>query len=148
MNKKTKEKLLDVAAELVVSPLALYAKASELKDKFDESETGKTINSTLQQAGDDVAGAAKSFAESETGQLIKDTAVKVKTEIVKAYDDVVAAGTEFGAAAKNVFESVVGPGEEIDLDAALTEEAEEAAEEVAEEAAGAVEEAVEEEPEA
>lgn len=81
MNRRTKNALLDVAAELIVSPIALYAKAVELKGKFDESEAGQKTHKVIKQAGSDISSAAKGFAESETGQLIKDTAKKTGANI-------------------------------------------------------------------
>ena len=83
MNRRTKSALLDIAAELIVSPIALYAKATQLKGKFDESETGKKTNAAVKKAGDglkqagaDISTAAKTFADSETGQFVKNTAIK------------------------------------------------------------------------
>ena len=83
MNRRTKSALLDIAAELIVSPIALYAKTTQLKAKFDDSDAGKKTNAAvkkagngLKQAGADISTAAKSFAESETGQFVKNTAIK------------------------------------------------------------------------
>ena len=64
MNRKTKNALLDIAAELIVSPIALYAKAVELKKQFDESETGQKTHKVIRQAGEDISSAAKGFADS------------------------------------------------------------------------------------
>ena len=84
MDKKIKNALLDIAAEIIVSPLAAYAKLHELKGKFDESETGKKTNAALKQAGADISEAAKTFADSQTGTMVKDTAMKTGETLQEA----------------------------------------------------------------
>ncbi|MGI6071414.1 MAG: hypothetical protein ACOX75_00165 [Lachnospiraceae bacterium] len=89
MRKKTKNALLDIAAELIVSPLAAYVKAVELKNKFAETEAGKKTQRVVKQAGEDISAAAKTFADSETGRTIKVAARKVSDGVEEATRKVV-----------------------------------------------------------
>ena len=81
MNKETKGKILDIAAEILVSPLAAYAKAAEIKKAVEGSETYGKTKEAAKSAGKDIKGAAKKAYESEPVQkgigAVKDTAKKV-----------------------------------------------------------------------
>ena len=81
MNKETKGKILDIAAEILVSPLAAYAKAVEIKKAVEGSETYEKTKEAAKSAGKDIKGAAKKAYESEPVQkgigAVKDTAKKV-----------------------------------------------------------------------
>ncbi len=107
MNKQLKNSLLDIAAELLVSPIALYAKAAQLKHKFDESETGQKTEKIIKQAGTDINAAAKSFADSETGRLIKKNAQKTGSTITETFQKIEKSETAhtIADAAKKVSES-------------------------------------------
>ena len=106
MDKKTEGKILDIAAELLVSPLAAYAKLHEVKKAVSGSETCKLVRDTARSAGEDIKSAAKKAYESETVQkgidAARETARKVTgTEAyVKAKEgaEKVAAGIRDAAA--------------------------------------------------
>lgn len=81
MNKKTQGKILDIAAAVIVSPLAAYAKAAEIIDRVEGSETYAKTLEAAKSAGNDIKTAAKKAYESEQVQkgisAVKDTAKKV-----------------------------------------------------------------------
>lgn len=76
-----REKILDIAAELIVSPLAAVAKVHEIKEDLNEYETYVKAKDTVMSAADDVRKAAKKAYENETVQkgvdAVRETAKKV-----------------------------------------------------------------------
>lgn len=98
MDKKVKGKILDIAAELLVSPLTAYAKGHELKESIVENETYQKAKDTVISAGKDIKTTAKKVYESETVQkgveAVKDTAKKVyeSEAYAKAKESAVKAG--------------------------------------------------------
>ncbi|MCQ2530153.1 MAG: hypothetical protein MJ086_02720 [Lachnospiraceae bacterium] len=88
MDKKTKDSLLNIAAELVVSPLRVYAAAKELKEKLDADGTNDKIKAYV----NDFGAKAKEFGEKAG-------------EKAKAYGDKAEEkAREYSAKAKDVFE--------------------------------------------
>lgn len=85
MDKKTKDTLLNIAAELVVSPLRAYAAAKELKEKLDADGTNDKIKSYV----NDFGAKAKEFGEKagEKAKVYGDRAEeKAKVYSAKAKD--------------------------------------------------------------
>ncbi len=62
MDKKTKNDLMDIAAELVVSPLTAYATGRELYKKFKASEANAKIVSYAEQKGEEIQRTAKKIS--------------------------------------------------------------------------------------
>lgn len=81
MCNKARGKILDIAAELIVSPLAAVAKAHEIKEELNEYETYVKAKDTVKSAAGDVKKAAEKVYENETVQkgvgAVKETAKKV-----------------------------------------------------------------------
>ena len=71
MDKKTKNSLLNVAAELIVLPITAFVAVKRGIDTFNESDTGKKVKAYAKQAGEEISEAAKKAAESETVQNAK-----------------------------------------------------------------------------
>ncbi len=76
MKQKTKNDLLDIAAELIVSPITAYVKGRELYLKLAKSEAADDVKEKARKAGEDIqAAATKAFekaCDSEAGQKIKE----------------------------------------------------------------------------
>lgn len=86
MDKKTKDSLLNIAAELVVSPIRIYAAARELKEKWDADGTndkikayannfgakakefGEKAGEKAKEYGDDLTAKVKEFADTFDGK--------------------------------------------------------------------------------
>ncbi|MCQ2512245.1 MAG: hypothetical protein MJ092_02515 [Lachnospiraceae bacterium] len=82
MDKKTKDSLLNIAAELVVSPLRVYASVKELKEKLDADGThdkikayvndfgakAKEFGEDAKKFGDDLSAKVKEFADGIDGK--------------------------------------------------------------------------------
>ena len=81
MDKQTKETLMDIAAEIVVSPLTFYVKLRELKEEFDASSVGARTNEKINTTREKAASKAK---EVSTKVSESDAAKKVKT----AYENI------------------------------------------------------------
>lgn len=62
MDKKLKNDLMDIAAELVVSPLTAYVKGREIYNNFAESETGAKIMDYADKKGKEFQDAAKKIS--------------------------------------------------------------------------------------
>ena len=72
MTNTDREKWLDIAAELIVSPIALCAKACELAKEFSESEAGKATADAIVKKGADIGSKAKDVASQESVQKVVD----------------------------------------------------------------------------
>ncbi len=72
MTNKTKDTLLDIAAELVVAPLACYAYIHNKGKKFAESETGQKTMDAVQSAGKEVRAAAEKAKNSDIAKKAKE----------------------------------------------------------------------------
>lgn len=74
-------KLLDIAAELIVSPLAAVAKAHEIKEGLAGNETYLKAKDTVKNAAEDVRGTAKKAYENghvqKCAEAVRETAGKV-----------------------------------------------------------------------
>ncbi len=81
MDKKTKDSLLNIAAELVVSPIRVYAAARELKGKLDADGTNDKIKAYV----NDFGAKAKEFGE-KAGEKVKEYSDKAE-EKAKAYSE-------------------------------------------------------------
>ena len=121
MNKKTEGKILDIAAEVLVSPLAAFVKAVEIKKAVAGSETYEKTKEAAKSAGKDIKGAAKKAYESEPVQkgigAVKGTAKKVSES--EAYKKA-KSGAEKGVAAAK--EGVKGAMNRLGFTGASTEE--------------------------
>ncbi|MCF0142617.1 MAG: hypothetical protein HUJ75_04495 [Parasporobacterium sp.] len=104
MDKKTKNTLLDIAAEILVAPITLYVAGSNAAKSFCESEFGKKAVDTVKTAGDDIKEAAKKASEHENVVKAKE-AVKNFTEsedVQKAVDSIRKAWDQAGETANDV----------------------------------------------
>lgn len=149
MNKKVEGKILDIAAELVVSPLALFVKACEIKETIAESETYEKTKEAARSAGNDIKNAAKRAYESDTVQkgieTVKDTAKKVsESEAYTKTKEAVTAGVEKAKEGINTVAEKFGRGGEKGAEEETCTEAEDFAE-ASEETCGSVEEGASEE---
>ena len=103
MDRKTKDSLLNLAADLIVLPITAFVAVKRATDYFNESDTGKKVKAYARQAGEEISAAAKKAAESETFQSAKakfDEFTAKAGDIVKEYTD--------GASAKfTLFRSTV-----------------------------------------
>lgn len=81
MNKTVEGRLLDIAAELIVSPITAYVKVHEIKETVTGSEAYSKTAQGIRYAGSEVKNAAKRAYENEHVQrginAVKDTAKKV-----------------------------------------------------------------------
>ena len=90
MKARTKNILLDVAAELIVSPITAYVKIRELKTQFDESESGQKTKEAVKKASVKIKETATTVANSEAAQKVKDTAAKLAdSEAAQKSNDIV-----------------------------------------------------------
>lgn len=147
MDKKIEGKILDIAAELLVSPLAAYAKAVEIKETVTGSETYEKTKDAAKSAGRDIKNAAVKAYESDAVQkgigAVKDTAKKVsESDIYQKAKDGAEKGIE---TAKSTVKGAMtrlgfGEGEEAEGEETCEETPEESEEEPEEEAAAALEE--------
>lgn len=82
MDKKTKDKFLDIAAELIVSPLAAYARLHEISETVKDTETYNEVKKTAKEARNEAEEAVKEACESEPVQrgikAVKHTAAAVR----------------------------------------------------------------------
>lgn len=91
MDKKTKDKFLDIAAELIVSPLAAYARLHEISETVKDTETYNEVKKTAKEARNEAEEAVKEACESEPVQrgikALKHTAAAVREEAGEVLKD-------------------------------------------------------------
>lgn len=91
MDKKTKDKFLDIAAELIVSPLAAYARLHEISETVKDTETYNEVKKTAKEARNEAEEAVKEACESEPVQrsikVLKHTAAAVREEAGEVLKD-------------------------------------------------------------
>lgn len=80
MNRQTKEIMMDITAEVVVSPLTLYVKLKELKDEFDASTVGAQANAKIYSTKKKAKCAAKTAYQNARAGA-KDAAAGLKNKM-------------------------------------------------------------------
>ncbi len=85
MDKKTKNILMDMAAQVVVLPITAFVTAKNLKDNFNSSDAGKKVKAYAKQTGEELGKAVKKATDTDA---IKKAKAKYEEFSSKAGDTI------------------------------------------------------------